>query len=82
MAFVLMAPGGCTSLSHQGRVGLASAEPDPPSGAKKGEPLRVKIGCTPPHPKFSTKEVFAFSRLCQKQGPKEQTWAHVSGKAD
>ena len=30
-------------LGHQGRVGLALAEPDPPSGAKKGEPLRVKI---------------------------------------
>jgi hypothetical protein len=30
-------------LGHQGRVGLALAEPDPPSGAKKGEPLCVKI---------------------------------------
>jgi hypothetical protein len=29
-------PRSHTSLSHQGRVGLASAEPDPPSGAKKG----------------------------------------------
>jgi hypothetical protein len=29
------------SFSHQGRVSLASAEPDPPSGAKKGgTPLR------------------------------------------
>ena len=25
-------------FSHQGRVGLASAKPDPPSGAKRGEP--------------------------------------------
>jgi hypothetical protein len=32
-------PRSHTSLSHQGRVSLASAEPDPPSGAKKGEPL-------------------------------------------
>jgi hypothetical protein len=31
------------SFSHQGRVSLASAEPDPPSGAKRGEPLCVKI---------------------------------------
>jgi hypothetical protein len=36
-------PRSHTSLSRQGRVGLASAEPDPPSGAKKGEPLCVKI---------------------------------------
>jgi hypothetical protein len=42
-----------TSISRQGRVGLASAEPDPPSGAKKGEPLRVEIGCTFPHQKIS-----------------------------
>ena len=30
-------------LDHRGRVGLAMAEPDPPSGAKKGEPLCVEI---------------------------------------
>jgi hypothetical protein len=24
--------------NHQGRVGLASAKPDPPSGARRGEP--------------------------------------------
>src|SRR5699024_1444164 len=30
-------------FSHQGRVGLASAKPDPPSGAKRGEPLCVEI---------------------------------------
>jgi hypothetical protein len=28
------------------------------------------------------KKAFAFSRLCQKQGPKERTWVHVSGRAD
>jgi hypothetical protein len=27
-----------SKFSHQGRVGLASAKPDPPSGAKRGEP--------------------------------------------
>jgi hypothetical protein len=55
-------PRSYTSLSRQGSVGLASAEPDPPSGAKKG--------------------AFAFSRLCQKQGPEERTWVYVSGEAD
>jgi hypothetical protein len=29
--------------NHQGRVSLASAKPDPPSGARRGDPLRVKI---------------------------------------
>jgi hypothetical protein len=29
--------------NHQGRVSLASAKPDPPSGARRGEPLCVKI---------------------------------------
>ena len=35
-------------FSHQGRVGLASAKPDPPSGAKRGE--------TPSASKFSSKK--------------------------
>jgi hypothetical protein len=67
-------------LGHQGRVGLALAEPDPPSGAKKGEPLCVKIflikkgaSCVLPA---------TFSRLCQKQGLEERTPVHVNGKAD
>jgi hypothetical protein len=46
-------PRSRASLSHQGRAGLASAEPNPPSGAKKEEPLCVEIGCTSPHQKFS-----------------------------
>jgi hypothetical protein len=29
--------------NHQGRVDLASAKPDPPSGARRGNPLCVKI---------------------------------------
>jgi hypothetical protein len=41
---VVRIPRSHTSLSRQGRVSLAPAEPDPPSGAKKGEPLCVKIG--------------------------------------
>jgi hypothetical protein len=76
-------PRSRASLSHQGRAGLASVEPDPPSGAKKEEPLCVEIGCTSPHQKiFDPKGAFAFSRLCQKHGPEGQTWVHVSGEAD
>jgi hypothetical protein len=33
--FIYLAP--TQKFSHQGRVGLASAKPDPPSGAKRGE---------------------------------------------
>jgi hypothetical protein len=29
--------------NHQGRVSLASAKPDPPSGARRGNPLCAKI---------------------------------------
>jgi hypothetical protein len=32
-----------TKSNHQGRVSLASAKPDPPSGARRGHPLCVKI---------------------------------------
>jgi hypothetical protein len=67
------------SFSHQGRVSLASAEPDPPSGAKKGEtPLRQIFQSS----KFSIEKALAFPRLCRKQDPKERTRVHVSGKVD
>jgi hypothetical protein len=79
---VVRIPRSHASLSRQGRVSLASAEPDPPSGAKKGgTPLRQDCG-TSLRPKFSIKKAFAFPRLCQKQDPKERMWMHVSGKAD
>jgi hypothetical protein len=58
------------------------AEPDLPSGAKKGEPLYVKIGEPLCIQNFHSKKAFAFPWLCQKQDPKERTWVHVSGKAD
>jgi hypothetical protein len=29
--------------NHQGMVSLASAKPDPPSGARRGNPLYIKI---------------------------------------
>jgi hypothetical protein len=35
---VVHIPRSHARFSHQGRVSLASAEPDPPSGAKRGEP--------------------------------------------
>jgi hypothetical protein len=70
-------------LSRQGRVGLASAEPDPPSGAKKGgTPLRRDWVYFSASKIFDQKGASAFSRLCQKQGPEERTWVHVSGEAD
>jgi hypothetical protein len=78
--FVYLAP---TQVSVV-KEGSASPRQSPtlPRGIKREEPLCVKIGCTSPHPKFSVKKAFAFSRLRQKQGPKERTWVHVSGKAD
>jgi hypothetical protein len=44
--FIYLAP--TQRFSHQGRVGLASAKPDPPSGAKRGE--------TPSASNFSSKK--------------------------
>jgi hypothetical protein len=35
---VVRAPCSHTKSNHQGRVSLASAKPDPPSGARRGEP--------------------------------------------
>jgi hypothetical protein len=35
---VVHTPRSRTKFSHQGRVSLASAKPNPPSGAKRGEP--------------------------------------------
>jgi hypothetical protein len=43
--------------NHQGRVSLASAKPDPPSGARRGEPpVRQNF----PRKKSSTKTTFVF----------------------
>jgi hypothetical protein len=40
---VVHIPRSHAKFSHQGRVGLASAKPDPPSGAKRGEPPLHRI---------------------------------------
>jgi hypothetical protein len=69
---VVRIPRSHASFSRQGRVSLASVEPDPPLGAKKGgTPLRQDWG-TPLRPKFSTKKAFAFPRLCRKQDPRSE----------
>jgi hypothetical protein len=65
---LLGAPGGYT---HPPGVGL-----------KRGEPLRVKVGEPLRIQNFRSKRLLRSPRLCQKQGPKERTWVHVSGKAD
>jgi hypothetical protein len=47
-----------TSLSHQGRAGLASAEPDPPSGAKKGNLPASRLGVPLRVQNFRSKKAF------------------------
>ena len=69
-------------LDHQGRVGLAMVEPDPPSGAKKGEPLCVEIFLIKKKGGASCVLPATFSWLCQKPGLEERTRVHENGKAD
>jgi hypothetical protein len=62
--------------NHQGRVSLASAKPDPPSGARWGEP--------PPRQKFLRKKsfcqnIFRAFRLLRKWDP-ENDGVHVSSQ--
>jgi hypothetical protein len=55
---VIRTPRSHANFSHQGRVSLASAKPDPPSGAKRGEPpLRQNF---PRKKIFSARMSFAF----------------------
>jgi hypothetical protein len=56
-----------TKSNHQGRVSLASAKPDPPSGARRGEP--------PQRRNFPRKK--SFCQLLQKWNP-ENDGVHVS----
>jgi hypothetical protein len=64
--------------NHQVRVSLASAKPDPPSGARRGNPLCVKI--------FLEKSLFARTSFalfdCFDSRDPENDGVHVSGKAD
>jgi hypothetical protein len=48
---VVRTPRSHTKSNHQGRVSLASAKPDPPSGARRGDP--------PSASKFSSEKVFS-----------------------
>src|SRR5688572_26846152 len=52
---VVRTPRSHTKSNHQGRVSLASAKPDPPSGARRGEP--------PPRQNFPRKRSFLPERL-------------------
>jgi hypothetical protein len=64
--------------NHQGRVSLASAKPDPPSGARKGGTSSAS--------KFSSEKVLPKRLSCilaiSVTEPREKIRAHVSGKAD
>jgi hypothetical protein len=60
--------------NHQGRVSLASAKPDPPSGARRGEPpLRQNF----PQKKYFCQNIFRDFRLLRKWDP-ENDGVHVS----
>jgi hypothetical protein len=75
-------PRSRTSLSHQGRSASPRQSPTLPRGLKRGNLSASRLGVPLHVQNFRSKRLFAFSRLYQKQGPKEQTWVHVSGKAD
>jgi hypothetical protein len=65
--------------NRQGRVSLASAKPDPPSGARRGEPLRASKFSSE---KFSTKTTFVLSDYIDNRILQKRVRAHVSGKAN
>jgi hypothetical protein len=55
--------------NHQGRVSLDSAKPDPPSGARRGEPpLRQNF----PRKKSSTKTTFMFPGYISNRTPRNE----------
>jgi transposase InsO family protein len=62
--------------NHQGRVSLASAKPDPPLGARRGEPpLRQNF----PRKRSFCRNVFRAFRLLRKWDP-ENDGVHVSSQ--
>jgi hypothetical protein len=62
--------------NHQGRVSLASAKPDPPSGARRGEPpLRQNL----PRKRSFCQNIFRAFRLLRKWDP-ENDEVHVSSQ--
>jgi hypothetical protein len=68
---VVRTPRSHTKSNHQGRVSLASAKPDPPSGARRGEP--------PPRQNFPRKRSFLPERLsCFSTTSKVGSWKRRS----
>jgi hypothetical protein len=66
---VVRTPRSHTKSNHQGRVSLASAKPDPPSGARRGEPpLRQKF----PQKKSSIKSTFTSPGYISNRTPRNE----------
>jgi hypothetical protein len=66
---VVRTPRSHTKSNHQGRVSLASAKPDPPSGARRGEPpLRQNF----PRKKSSIKKTFASPGYISNRTPRNE----------
>jgi hypothetical protein len=61
---VVRIPRSHASFSHQGRVSFASAEPDPPSGAKKGG--------TPLRQNFQSKKLLRFPGYVGSRTPRSE----------
>jgi hypothetical protein len=61
---VVHIPHSHARFSHQGRVSLASAEPDPPSGAKRGQP--------PLHQNFQSKRLLHSPGYVRSRTPRSE----------
>jgi hypothetical protein len=73
---VVRTPGSHTKSNHQGRVSLASVKPDPPSGARRGEPPLLQNF---PRKRSFCQNVFRAFRLLRKWDP-ENDGVHVSSQ--
>jgi hypothetical protein len=67
-----------TKSNHQGRVSLASAKPDPPSGARRGEPPLLRQNFSSEKDLFC-QNIFRAFRLLRKWDP-ENDGVHVSSQ--
>jgi hypothetical protein len=66
---VVRTPHSHTKSNHQGRVSLASAKPDPPSGARRGEPPLCQNF---PRKKASIKKAFASPGYVSNRTPRNE----------
>jgi hypothetical protein len=66
---VVRTPHSHTKSNHQGRVSLASAKPDPPSGARRGEPPPCQNF---PRKKSSIKTTFASPGYISNRTPRNE----------